>query len=223
MSRLVFSLDEVVDRDVLVLLSSRVAYVKVGWPFILKAGIEGVRGVYHTFNGRVIFDLKLADIDSTMSKIISELSPYGEGFIAHAFVGYDGALDKLKELVEKEGKKLFLVASMSHRGWNDAFYPYIREVISRVDPFGLVAPATKLQVLKTIRNDFPDKVIISPGVGAQGALPGDALCAGADYEIVGRSIYASADPLKSLLEIERAQGERLNECKGAENRLKRKE
>jgi orotidine-5'-phosphate decarboxylase len=218
LSRLIFSLDEVVDKEVLVSFSPRVAYVKVGWPFILKAGMEGVRDASRVFEGRLIFDLKLADIASTMSKVVSSLTPYGEGFIAHAFVGYEEALDEVKELLEREGRKLFLVTSMSHRGWNDSFYPYLREVIHKASPFGLVAPATRLEVLKRIRQDFPDKVIVSPGVGAQGARPGDALCAGADYEIVGRSIYASPDPLKSLLEVERAQGERLNECKGAEDR-----
>jgi len=37
-------------------------------------------------------------------------------------------------------------------------------------------------------------LIISPGVGAQGAPFGSAIRAGADYEIVGRAIYASQDP-----------------------------
>jgi orotidine-5'-phosphate decarboxylase len=44
-------------------------------------------------------------------------------------------------------------------------------------------------------------VIISPGVKAQGARPGDAIRAGADFEIVGRGIYASAEPRRSAAEI----------------------
>ena len=37
--------------------------------------------------------------------------------------------------------------------------------------------------------------IISPGVGMQGGSAGDTIRAGAEYVIVGRSIYQSDDPL----------------------------
>jgi len=36
--------------------------------------------------------------------------------------------------------------------------------------------------------------IMSPGVGAQGGEPGDAILAGANFEVVGRRIYESPNP-----------------------------
>ncbi|MDO8056425.1 MAG: orotate phosphoribosyltransferase, partial [Candidatus Hermodarchaeota archaeon] len=38
-------------------------------------------------------------------------------------------------------------------------------------------------------------LIFAPGVGAQGGKPGSAVAAGANYEIIGRSIYAAKDPV----------------------------
>ncbi|MEM4743157.1 MAG: orotidine 5'-phosphate decarboxylase, partial [Pyrobaculum sp.] len=38
--------------------------------------------------------------------------------------------------------------------------------------------------------------IISPGIGAQGGAPGDALKAGADFEIVGRYLLESPDRIR---------------------------
>ena len=40
----------------------------------------------------------------------------------------------------------------------------------------------------------PSKKILSPGVGTQGGKASDAIAAGADYAIVGRSIYGAEDP-----------------------------
>ncbi|WP_252896574.1 orotidine 5'-phosphate decarboxylase / HUMPS family protein [Metallosphaera hakonensis] len=70
-------------------------------------------------------------------------------------------------------------------------------------------------MIARVREDFPDKVIISPGVGAQGAKPGTAICHGADYEIVGRSVYQARDPAQKLREIAQSQEEVMKTCEGA--------
>ena len=52
-----------------------------------------------------------------------------------------------------------------------------------------------------IRNIAIDLSIISPGVGAQGGSAGDTIQAGADYVIVGRSIYQADDPAAGAKQI----------------------
>lgn len=52
-----------------------------------------------------------------------------------------------------------------------------------------------------IRNIAVDLSIISPGVGVQGGSVGDTIRAGADYVIVGRSIYESDDPAAGAKQI----------------------
>ncbi len=189
--------------------------IKIGYPLLLKKGVEGVKEILREVKvDEVIMDLKLADIDNTMIKIVEKLD-FADSFIAHSFIGIKGALGELKDFLDSEKKKLYLLSSMSHIGWNDNFYPYIREVIKSVNPYGIVAPATKIDILKNVRKDFPDKVIISPGVGAQGGKIGEALCNGADYEIIGRIIYTSPNPESTIKEIAKIQEEKINECKKA--------
>ncbi|AWR94771.1 orotidine-5'-phosphate decarboxylase [Acidianus brierleyi] len=218
MNKIILALDEPLDYKILKDISSQVAGIKIGWPLILEQGLEGIKNILKNFDNNIIFDLKLADIDSTMIKITTHLKNLGDSFIVHAFVGYNESIRELKEFLDKENKKMYLVSSMSHKGWNDNFYPYIKEVIKMTNPYGLVAPATRPKILKTVKKDFPEKIIISPGIGAQGAKIGDALCNGANYEIIGRSIYNSKDPIGTILEFQKIQEERLNECKRAETR-----
>ena len=52
-----------------------------------------------------------------------------------------------------------------------------------------------------IRKIAVDVTIISPGVGTQGGSAGDTIRAGADYVIVGRSIYQSNDPAAAAKQI----------------------
>lgn len=69
--------------------------------------------------------------------------------------------------------------------------------------FGLVAPATRPERVKEIRKIIGDRLtIISPGVGAQGGKASDVISAGgADWVIVGRSIYKAESPKEAACEI----------------------
>ncbi|WP_420807157.1 orotidine-5'-phosphate decarboxylase [Acidianus manzaensis] len=217
MNKIIFAIDEVLDKSILDNLFEYIYGIKIGYPLLLKIGVNETINLVHNFiknDKEIIMDLKLADIDNTMKSIVSQLE-FADSYIAHSFIGIEGALDELKKYIDEKNKKLYLLASMSHKGWNDNFYPYIKNVISKIDPYGIVAPATKLQILKTIRKDFPKKIIISPGIGAQGGEFGDALCYGADYEIIGRSIYTSKDPIGKIKEIVKLQEEKINVCKGS--------
>ncbi|MEJ2780915.1 orotidine 5'-phosphate decarboxylase [Stygiolobus sp. CP850M] len=219
MSKTILALDIVLPIKTLKGIRDYIPKVKFSYITLLDGGLEYLKEVYKLGWEEVIFDLKLADIDSTMVGIVSRLTSFSDSFISHSFIGFEGALDTLSFFLSKEGKGLYLVLSMSHKGWNDSFYPYLKDIAKHVNPKGFVVGATKPEMIKVVRNDFPEKLIISPGVGVQGALFGDALCNGADYEIVGRSIYSSTDPVKTTRELVAKQEVRVNECKEvSENR-----
>lgn len=189
--------------------------VKLGLPLVIQTRGRAVYDARRMCDGMVIADLKLADIGATMKSIVDSI-PGVDGVIAHAFVGVEGALDELKEHLDSKGVGLYLLVSMSHPGSRDVIDQAIDrlfDVAEKVDPLGLVAPATRPGIVRMARDRFPDKVIISPGVGAQGARPGDALCAGANYEIVGRAITRSGNPLERALEIRRMQEVALRYCR----------
>ena len=63
-------------------------------------------------------------------------------------------------------------------------------------------PATRPERVKKIRKIIGDKLtIISPGVGAQGGRASDVIAAGADWVIVGRSIYKAKFPKEAARQI----------------------
>ena len=60
---------------------------------------------------------------------------------------------------------------------------------------GVIVGATTPAVISRVRElAGPELLILSPGVGAQGGDVKNALEAGSNYLIVGRSIYNSRDP-----------------------------
>jgi orotidine-5'-phosphate decarboxylase len=195
-SRIILALD-IPDRrralEVAQAVSPYISYIKVNWPLILSAGADIIRDL-----GKirpVICDLKLADIPNTLRLIadeISKRSPFG--VIAHAFVGSDC----LKELVfHTQQMKVFAVVAMSHPGSRDIMDSQVErllEVAKSSGIYGVVAPANKPELLSQVRKSMPDTVIISPGSGAQGGDPLACIRAGADFIIVGRTLYDAADP-----------------------------
>lgn len=176
---------------------------KIGWPFILEYGVDGVRRARRRCgDGLLVADLKLADISWTMELIVSRLEGVVDKFIAHAFTGVEGALAGLASKLGRE--RIVLVVSMSHPGAAETFDECLETLLvvsEAISPWGVVAPATRPGVVSRVREKLPGVAILSPGVGAQGARPGDALCAGADVEIVGRRIYRSVDPYAELVDI----------------------
>ena len=182
---------------------------KIGLPLILdldrKRDLEKIVG---KMDGKwlKIADLKLADIGDIMVSIVRRLHGFGfNTFIVHGFVGYSGALDRVSNYIGSVDAKLVTVVSMSHRGSSeiiDHVLDRLLEAALRAGSWGIVAPATRPEIIREIRSRVGDRVkILSPGIGVQGARPSEAIKAGADYEIIGRLITRSDDPRKILLEL----------------------
>lgn len=192
---------------------------KVGLPLLLSGGVESFEYIKKRSGGKfLIADLKLADIGDIMTISINYLREVGvDGVIAHVFIGYEDALDKLSRVLRENGMKLILVVSMSHRGSTQFIDKHIDEFIEvavKCEAWGVVAPATRPEVISYVRSRLGGGVkILSPGIGAQGASPGSAICSGADYEIIGRLITHSENPRQRTLEIINEMRERIERCK----------
>ncbi|MCS7128507.1 MAG: orotidine-5'-phosphate decarboxylase [Sulfolobales archaeon] len=193
---------------------------KIGMPLLIKVGISGCKKIFCDYSGLLIADLKLADIGDIMASVVRDLSEAGVNtVIAHAFVGRSGALDKLVGECEKLDVKVVLVVSMSHRGSEEFIDKHLSdfmELALSLNVWGVVAPATRLSVVRRVRELGGSRIkVLSPGIGAQGAQPGTAICAGADYEIVGRAITASSNPTAEALKVLSEQGRKVKECLGS--------
>lgn len=193
---------------------------KIGVPFLLKYGLEGLAKLRSSTSKPIIADLKLADIGDIMSITAEFLASVGaNAVIAHSFVGKRGALDVLRDKLRELGMDLILVASMTHQGSAEYIDNYIEDFVKlalELGAEGVVAPATRPSIIKSVRDIAGNGLAIySPGIGAQGAAPGTAICHGANYEIVGRSVLYSDNPVRSLLNIAAAQREVISRCRSS--------
>ncbi len=213
--RIIVALDRI-DRSInwhIELISSTLEYIagyKFGLPFLVRYGMEGFRKVSKLIRREKlwIIDFKLADIPYIMIESIEPFVRLGFNmFIAHSFIGAE-ALMELKEYLSKNNAQLILIYTMSHKGAHDIFdksISLIEGIITSVKPWGLVAPATRPEMIRhakeLIKLNKLDAKILSPGIGYQGAQPGTALKYGADYEIIGRLITYSLDPISKIKKI----------------------
>lgn len=171
--------------------------IKVGYPLVLKTGASIIKKIKQ-FKKPVIADFKVADIPEISRKICEIAVKSGADYvIVHGFVGED-VVKACSEVAN-----IFVVAEMSHPGAKDFMSSEADKIakIAKKYAYGIVAPATRPERIKKLRKIVGDIVIISPGIKAQGAAVGDAIKAGADFEIIGRGIYASQNPKKAAKEF----------------------
>ncbi len=196
-NKIIFALD-IYDHDEAINLAKnlgdKVFAIKVNWPIILENGIKIVKEL--SKYSKIICDFKLADIDNT-DKLIAEKANENNawGIIAHAFTGYKS----LKTVVDSsKNTKVFSVVSMSQESYLDDLTEKLIETSKKAGVYGLVAPANRPFYLKRVKELSDNLKIISPGAGAQGGDTLNALLLGSDYVIIGRSIYNSNNPEKTL-------------------------
>src|SRR6266699_4608553 len=180
-------------RSVTRAVRDRIDAVKVGWPLVLGAGVGIVRELAEL--AYVLCDFKIADIPNTSRLVVEQAVGAGaSGVICHGFAGEDS----VRACVEAAGRAdVFVVTELSHPGGQEYTAKFAEEfarIAVRAGAAGIIAPATRPDRVRTLRAIVGTKRILSPGVGAQGGRAADAIAAGADAVIVGRSIIESRDP-----------------------------
>lgn len=194
-TRVILALDVTSREDALRVVGAVKEYVdaiKLNWPLILAVGPEIIREMSGFKD--VICDLKIADIPN-INRLIAEqaVSRGASAVICHGFTGEDS----VRACVEAAKGQVFVVTEMSHPGGKQYTAPVadrLAALAKSAGARGIVAPATRPERIVALRKIIDNLEIISPGVGAQGGKASDAIRAGADYIIVGRTIYESTDP-----------------------------
>ncbi len=202
MKKLILALD-VMERERALMIAEEVSEfvdeIKVGYPLVLAAGID----VIAELSGikPVMADFKIADIPYT-SALIAEIA-FGSGassVIAHGFVGRD-SLSAIQEVASKHSGSVYVVTELSSEGGRQFMSKVSGDIVRLAEEVGcrgLIAPATRVERLKEIR-EMTDLEILCPGIGAQGgSLEAVKYC---DGIIVGRSIYDSEDPKKAAMKF----------------------
>jgi orotidine-5'-phosphate decarboxylase len=152
----------------------------------------------------VIADFKVADIPNTNRLICEQTFKAGaDAIICQGFTGRD-SVEACVAVAKQYGGETFVVTEMSHPGALDFLQPCAMQLVDlarSVNASGIIAPATRPEQLALIRKRAGNMKILSPGVGTQGGDAAVAIKAGADFVIVGRSIYNAPDPYKAAIEF----------------------
>ena len=100
---------------------------------------------------------------------------------------------------------------MTHRGADELLNTLTDKLLNisrKAQVDGYITPATRPNLISYVRKNVGSNVaLLAPGVGVQGAPFGSALAAGADYEIIGRSILLADNPIEKLRSIARKHKE----------------
>ncbi|MFW6194668.1 MAG: orotidine-5'-phosphate decarboxylase [Halobacteriota archaeon] len=186
-----------------------VQIIKISYPLVIRNGADVIKEIKQITGLPVLACFKIADIPEISRRILNETIDKGADAVTlHGFVGRK-TLEECINLANERGVGTFVVTEMSHK---DADYflqdnltivsERIAEVAAEIGATGIIAPATRPHRVRKFREIIGTGMkIVSPGVGAQGGSLGDAILAGADFEIVGRSIYTADNPREKAKEI----------------------
>ncbi|MFN3527768.1 MAG: orotidine-5'-phosphate decarboxylase [Candidatus Altarchaeaceae archaeon] len=197
-SKLVYNLDTEKALKIFDEIQEYFAGIKINRTFTDKFGFEILKNL-RKYDIPIIADFKIADIPDT-NRILAE-NAKNAGFDAitvHAFIGADSIL-AVKEIIDP-----ILIVGMSHEGAKEFISKNLEnfcKLALNLKIKAVIAPSTRIEEIKKVREILNDVLIFSPGVGKQGGKYGDAIKAGANFEMIGRSIYESENPKKEILKI----------------------
>ncbi|MCP8315307.1 MAG: orotidine-5'-phosphate decarboxylase [archaeon] len=172
--------------------------IKVSQLFVLRNGLRAINKLRESVSVPILTCFKTADIPKISKEMIQEIIDAGaDGVTVHGFVGRDVVKECIRVANQRDAY-VFVITEMSHPGALDFMQKIgvkIAKMAKELNARGIVAPATRPSRVglyrKIVGNDM---LIICPGIGAQGGKLGDAILEGANFEIIGRSIYMAKDP-----------------------------
>ncbi len=197
-------------------LEDTVSFFKVGYQLFLATGMSLVRKLVTERHKRVFLDLKMDDVEETISlavKVITGenvrfLTIHGNGATARAAKAGRGASEYPKIL------SVTLLTSLDHQDLNDLGLVGAKGRFANIDAYvmwraeqamaagcdGLIASGTSVAMLRD--KVGPRSIIVCPGIRQRddthddhkrAATPFEAMAAGADYIVVGRPIRNAID------------------------------
>lgn len=199
--------------------------VKINRQLVLPLGlhdrVKALVDEIHQNDIPAIMDTKINDIGHTNEFIASEYFSAGfDAVTANPFVGYKDGLEPVFRLAKMKENGVLLLVHMSHKGASEGYgqtvidektgarraqFEVFAERALQWGADGAIVGATFPETIVRVRKILGDRVpIFSPGVGVQGGSLKEAFAAGAKYAIVGRSIYESQDPARSVNDLRRS-------------------
>jgi len=210
-------------------LSREVAVFKVGLELFSSCGPDIVTDIRKR-GCEVFLDLKFHDIPNTVGRAAAAVTGLGAFmFNVHSLGGFEMMQRAAKdarhkaETLEIQKPKILAVTVLTSMdsdalkaiGIDGNVETQVLKLAKLAREAGLDGVVASPKEASALRNELgKDFIIVTPGIRPSGAAdagasddqkristPKDALCAGADYIVVGRPITEAADPLKAAKEI----------------------
>jgi orotidine-5'-phosphate decarboxylase len=227
--KLFVALDVDSAQEALDLVDKLYAYIqmfKIGSKLFTAAGPDLVREIVAR-DAKVFLDLKFHDIPNTVAAAAVEAARLGVFlFTVHAAGGkkmMSRAIEAASEAAVKSGKRRPLIvgvtvltsadqALLQDTGVARSLDEQVAGLAQLADTAGLDGVVASPHEVRLIRTTIrrPDFLIVTPGVRPTGGsaddqsrvmTPAEAVKAGADFLVVGRSIITAADPVASTRQI----------------------
>ncbi len=209
---------EIVDK-----FSDYISIYKVGLELFTSCGPQIVQDI-HKKNKKIFLDLKFHDIPNTVTKAALAATRLGvHMFNIHASGGFEmmkRCCDSVVDLCLRENLErpkilgVTVLTSLSKEALRDELgIPYgvkthVRHLAGLALRAGLDGVVSSANEVETIRNHCGKGfLILTPGIRPSWSLPDDqkrtmtpkeAIRAGSDYLVLGRSILQQPDPIKAI-------------------------
>jgi orotidine-5'-phosphate decarboxylase len=196
-------------RRLVAALAADVSFYKVGMQLVFAGGI-GLIAELAAAGKRIFLDMKLLDIDNTMSSAVGSIATLGVTFATvHAYPKAMRAAVAGRPSNQPGLLAVTVLTSMGDEDLNNAGYQgTAAELVAqraadarKAGMDGIVCSPHEIASVRAIVG--PGIAIVTPGIRPTGAAagdqqrimtPGEAIAAGADYIVVARPVVAAADP-----------------------------
>jgi orotidine-5'-phosphate decarboxylase len=208
-NRIILALDVLDINRAIKIVTSTSKYidaVKIGLPLGLEEGLSVISKIKENTELPIIADIKISDVPDIASKLAKTCFNLGyDGITVQGFVG-----PSTIETCVREGNKMrdvIVITELTHTDGEIFMQPIsddIAQMAKDLGASGIQAPGTRPERIKVLRRITGEKmVVVSCGIGTQGGEIGSAIEAGADFEIIGRTIYNDPNPERSARMISR--------------------
>jgi orotidine-5'-phosphate decarboxylase len=177
--------------------------VKVTRSFADAVGIRSFKPLMKVAKVPFIADYKMADISPVCLWTAKNSFTAGfEAMTVHAFIGREPISALLKEFPDKG---VLVVTDMAHPSASEFMLPVFDRACALakdVGATGIVMPRVYADKIPKIREIIgKDTWIFVAGMGSPESFYGRGLRAGADFEVIGRTIRRAKDPEERMIEI----------------------
>lgn len=188
--------------------ADQIDHFKIGLEFYLQHGSDGIMQLRQICDFKLFLDLKLYDIPNTVKGAVESVAKLSPKFLTvHASGGAKMIEVASNALPNGSITAVTVLTSFSEEEFSKMGYKSsIAEVTNLWANTAIKAGATSLVCspfeVSTLRNNFKEAILITPGVRAEGDDLADqsrvmsapqAISAGADFVVIGRSITGQWD------------------------------